>query len=415
MDIPAYAELHVRSNFTFLHGASHPEELVRRAYDLGYAALALTDLCSLAGVVRAHQEAKACGLHLIVGSEIRLEEGARLVLLAQDRAGYGRLSALISRGRRRAEKGACRLARADLEAGLEGCLALWLPPRDEAVADEEGRWLRARFPKRLWIGVAQLRRGEDTRRLAQAEGLGARLGLPVAAAGGVWMHASERQALQDTLTAIRLRIPLTEAGFQLEPNAERHLRPRAVLARLYPPALLAETLRIAERCTFSLDELRYEYPDELVPPGLTPAAHLRRLVEAGARRRWPGGVPEKVRGLIEHELALIAELRYEPYFLTVHDIVCFARSRGILCQGRGSAANSAVCFTLGITEVDPARMEMLFERFLSKERNEPPDIDVDFEHHRREEVIQYIYRKYGRDRAALVATVISYRPRSALR
>ncbi len=412
---PAYAELHTRSNFTFLHGASHPEELVRRAHDLGYAALALTDVCSLAGVVRAHQEAQACGLHLIVGSEVTLEAGPRLVLLAQDRAGYGRLSALISQGRLRAEKGECRLTRADLNGGLAGCLALWLPSGDEARAAEEGRWLKDRFPDRLWIGVAQLRRGEDGRILARAQRLGTRLGLPLTAAGGVWMHVAGRKALQDTLTAIRLRTPLAEVGLALEPNAERHLRPREALARLYPPPLLAETLRIARRCAFSLDTLRYEYPDELAPPGVTPDAHLRALVEAGARRRWPAGIPAKVRTLIEHELALIVELRYAPYFLTVHDIVRFARSRGILCQGRGSAANSAVCYALGITEVDPARMEMLFERFISKERGEPPDIDVDFEHHRREEVIQYIYEKYGRERAALAATVISYRPRSALR
>jgi error-prone DNA polymerase len=229
------------------------------------------------------------------------------------------------------------------------------------------------------------------------------------------MHVRERRALQDTLTAIRLGVPVAGAGHALHPNGERHLRPRERLARIYPPELLAETLRIAGRCSFSLDELRYEYPEELVPSGETPASLLRRLTEEGMRRRWPKGPPEKVARQVEHELALIAELRYEPYFLTVYDIVRFARGEGILCQGRGSAANSAVAFCLGITEVDPARMEMLFERFVSRERNEPPDIDVDFEHERREEVIQYVFGKYGRHRAALAATVIHYRKKMAIR
>ncbi len=410
---PGYAELHALSNFTFLRGASHPEELVRRAHELGYRALAVTDECSLAGVVRAHSEAGTCGLPLICGSEFRLADGMRLLLLAMDREGYGGLAQLITLGRRRAEKGGYHLERADLERGLERCLLLLLP--DEACGPAEVLWAAEHFPGRAWIGVELHRSGGDRGRLQRLRRLGREAGLPLVACGGVLMHGRERQPLQDTLTAIRLGTTLAAAGQVLQPNGERHLRPRSRLARFYPADLLAETLRVAGLCRFSLNELRYEYPDELVPSGVTPGAYLRRLTEEGMARRWPAGAPEKVRRLVEHELALIAELRYEPYFLTVYDIVRFARSRHILCQGRGSAANSAVCYCLGITEVDPARMEMLFERFISRERNEPPDIDVDFEHHRREEVIQYLYGKYGRDRAALAATVITYRPKSAIR
>ncbi len=411
--MPAYAELHCLSNFSFLTGASHPEELVQRAHALGYAALALTDQCSLAGVVRAHLAAKACGLQLIVGSELALDDGPRLVLLAQDREGYGNLSELITTGRRRAAKGSYRLARADLAQGISGCIALWLA--DEASIADDGRWLAELFPRPLLDrGGTAPGRGRPPEARPPPGPLAA-TGLPLVATGGVLMHDRARQPLQDVLTAIRLGVPVAEAGLALQPNAERHLRPPDALARFYPTALLAETATIAARCSFSLDELRYEYPDELVPTGRTPTTHLRQLTEQGLRSRWPAGEPAKVRRLVEHELALIAELWYEPYFLTVHDIVRFARSQGILCQGRGSAANSAVCYCLGITEVDPARMEMLFERFISKERNEPPDIDVDFEHQRREEVIQYLYRKYGRHRAALAATVITYRPKSAVR
>jgi error-prone DNA polymerase len=410
---PDYAELHCLSNFTFLTGASHPEELVQRAHEQGYAALALTDECSLAGVVRAHGEAKACGLKLIVGSEIRLQDGLRLVLLAADRDGYGDLCELITRGQRRAEKGRYLLERSDLGPGLDGCLVLWLP--DDGVDPEPGLWLVGRFPGRVWIGVELHRSGRDRARLAALEVLGKRCGIPLVAAGGVLMHARGRRPLQDTLTAIRLGLPLARAGHGLQPNGERHLRRRDDLAELYPSRLLAETLEIAGRCSFSLDQLSYEYPLEDVPAGLSPSAWLRELTEQGLRRRWPEGAPPKVRKLLEHELGLITELGYESYFLTVHDIVGFARSRGILCQGRGSAANSVVCYALGITEVDPARMELLFERFISRERDEPPDIDVDFEHQRREEVIQYVYSKYGRERAALAATVITYRPKSAVR
>ena len=410
---PPYAELHAISNFTFLKGASSPEELVRCAGRLGYTALALTDECSVAGVVRAHTAAREQGIKLAIGSEFALEDGLRLVLLAPTREAYGQLCALITQGRRAAPKGHYRLERADFEATLSACLALWIPgtPADSG----QGEWIRARFGPRAWIAVELLATGRDRQRLAALEALAERLQLPLVASGDVHMHVRNRRALQDTLTAIRLKTSVAEAGFALHSSGERHLRPRERLAAVYPLALLEETVAVADRCRFSLDELRYEYPEELVPGGETPASYLRKLTEEGRVRRWPEGVGSDVQELISHELKLIAELQYEPYFLTVCDIVRFARRRGILCQGRGSAANSAVCFCLGITEVDPARMAMLFERFISKERNEPPDIDVDFEHDRREEVIQYVYRKYGRERAALAATVISYQPRSAMR
>ncbi|HET6655707.1 MAG TPA: error-prone DNA polymerase [Gammaproteobacteria bacterium] len=410
-----YAELHALSNFSFLRGASHPDELIDRAVELGYSALALTDECSVAGLVRAHIAAKEKGLHLIAGSEFHLDDGARLVLLAENRQGYGTLCSLITRARRRSEKGCYAISRVDFEA-VSHCLALWLPdPMRREHWPETARWVRDCFGDRAWIAVELLLSGEDSRQLAELQSLGQSLRLPLVASGDVHMHVRRRRMLQDTLTAIRLKQPLHAVRGRLYPNGERHLRSRERLARLYPPALLAETCAIAARCTFSLDELRYEYPEEIVPPGRTAAAHLRELTEAGATRRWPDGVPAKAQKQIERELALIAELEYEPYFLTVHDIVHFARSRGILCQGRGSAANSAVCYCLGITELDPARSNLLFERFISKERAEPPDIDVDFEHERREEVIQYIYKKYGRDRAALAATLITYHPKSAVR
>jgi len=414
---PAYAELHCVSNFTFLRGASHPEELVERAAGLGYRALALTDECSVAGIVRAHVAARDHDLRLIVGSEFCLADGLRFVLLATNRRGYGQLCALITRGRRAAEKGAYRLMRADIEGevshALSDCLAIWLPGRNPEQSD--ARWLSASFPGRSWMAFELERDGNSRSRLAALIELGRRVDLPLVATGDVHMHIRGRRALQDTLTAIRLKTSVSHAGYELQPNGERHLRDLGTLAELYPAELLRASIDIVERVDFSLDELRYEYPRELVPEGRTPASYLRQLVEIGKRGRWPGGTPAHVEALLEHELELIAELRYEPYFLTVHDIVRFARECGILCQGRGSAANSAVCYCIGITEVDPARMSMLVERFISKERNEPPDIDVDFEHERREEVIQYIYRKYGRRRAALTATVTSYRPRSAIR
>ncbi|MCH7508761.1 MAG: error-prone DNA polymerase [Proteobacteria bacterium] len=412
MNLPDYAELHCLSNYTFLRGASHPGELVRRAKELGYSALAITDECSVAGVVRAHAAAREHRLKLIIGSEFHLDDGLHLVVLACTRTGYGSLCRLITQGRQAAKKGSYELQRPAL-TGLRDCLLIWFPKTGSA--GNHGAWLSRRFPGKVWLGVELLAHGRDRRQLAAASALGEKLGLPLVACGDVHMHRRGRRALQDTLTAIRLRTPLAAAGDALYSNGERHLRSRESLLRLYPRDLLEQSGLIAGLCHFSLDELRYEYPRELVPEGETPASYLRRLTEAGVAWRWPDGVPKAVGEQIERELRLIGELAYEPYFLTVHDLVSFARRRGILCQGRGSAANSAVCFCLGITEVDPARMSMLFERFISRERDEPPDIDVDFEHQRREEVIQYIYRKYTRERAALTATVISYRPRSALR
>ena len=415
--LPDYAELHCLTNFTFLRGASHAGELVERAVALGYAALAITDECSFAGVVRAHVAAKAAGLPLIIGSELKLQEGPRLVLLATSRKGYGQLSALITRGRRRSEKGQYALTRPDLDDGLDECLALLLPGNGtETGADAaDARWLAGHFPGRAWI-AAELHAGPDDKaRLTALRELSRGSGLPLTASGDVHMHVRSRRRLQDVLTAIRLRTPVAQCGHALFPNGERHLRHRLRLALVYPPELLAESMRIAGRCRFSLDELHYEYPEELVPSGETPTTHLRHLTEIGLLQRFPAGAPPEVRTTVEKELALIAELGYEAFFLTVHDVVRFARSQDILCQGRGSAANSAVCYALGITEVNPAAQEVLFERFVSRERGEPPDIDVDFEHQRREEVIQYIYAKYGRERAALAATVIRYRLRSALR
>ena len=423
-----YAELHAISNFSFLRGASHPEELVRTAHALGYRAVAITDECSVAGVVKAHLAARDLDIRLIIGAEFFLrcdaehgdaEHGdvgiVHLVLLAPDRRAYGQLSELITVARRRAPKGDYELFVADLRDSVGDCLALWIPGRG-AFADKlaMGRQLKGLLPN-LWISLELFLERDDLDKTAHVLTLSSRLNLPVVASNGACMHVPERQPLRDVLTAIRLSRSVDALGTQIDQNRERHLRPLAGLTEIYPLEMLDETMAVASRCTFSLDELCYEYPRELVPPGLTSAKHLRTLTEAGAKMRWPAGVPADVVALIEKELKLVAELGYEYFFLTVHDIVQFARGRGILCQGRGSAANSAVCYCLGITEVDPARMHLLFERFVSKERDEPPDIDVDFEHERREEVIQYIYTRYGRHRAALAATLITYRPRSAIR
>jgi error-prone DNA polymerase len=409
--LPGYAELHCLSNFSFQRGASHPEELVGRAADLGYAALAITDECSFAGAVRAHVAAKERGLKLILGTEVSVE-GMKLVLLATDRTSYGALSSLITTGRRRGQKGTYALEPRDFDrVSASEVLAILAGSPDEGQA----AWLKERFGDRAWIAAELLHGPNDHARLERLKALSRGSGLPLVAAGDVHMHVRSRRSLQDVLTAVRLGKPVAECGQALFPNAERHLRMRMRLARIYPEALLAETVRIAERCTFSMDVLKYEYPEELVPAGHTPASWLRALAEDGLKERYPQGTPAKVRDLVERELALIAELQYEPFFLTVHDAVSFARRRGILCQGRGSAANSAVCYALGITEVNPSELDLLFERFVSRERKEPPDIDVDFEHQRREEVIQYLYGKYGRERAALAATVICYRARSAVR
>ncbi|WP_241505769.1 error-prone DNA polymerase [Parahaliea mediterranea] len=418
MRAPPYAELAALSNFTFLRGASHPHELVEQAHRLGYRALALADECSLAGVVRAHVRARELGLHLIIGSQFQVDDHCRLLALVTDRAAYAELSGLITLARRRSPKGQYRLHREDLRFRLKRCLILWLPQPGAAHASadrETGVELKRSFGERLWIGASRHLSGAEAEHWQHLLALGKELQVPLVACSQAQMHCRSRQPLHDVLAAIRLGRPVQALGTRLAANAEAYLRPRAALARLYPPALLAQTIAIVRRCTFTLDELRYQYPAELVPAGLRPIQHLRNLVAEGARTRWPGGMPASVNAALEKEFALIEELAYEYFFLTVHDVVRFARERGILCQGRGSAANSVVCYCLHITEVSPEVVDVLFERFISKERNEPPDIDVDFESQRREEVIQYIYGKYGRKHAALAATVITYRTRSAVR
>jgi error-prone DNA polymerase len=459
-----YAELHAKTNFSFLEGASHPDELVRRAAELEYAALAITDRNSVAGVVRAHAAAKEVELKLVIGAEITPEDAPPVVLWATDRASYGRLASLITRGRRRAEKGECRLALEDVAEHAEGLIAgvvdcklpigncplqigdqgddsnlqfaiynsqLAIPPHALSRAPHPSSLIphlsspapgllhkyREVFGDRCYL-LAELHRGPDDR--AELERLGAlarSCRVPLAAAGDVHYHVPERKALHDVLAAIRHNTTVTEARRHFFPNAERHLKAPEEMAAAFAraPDAIRRTAEIADRCTFSLDELRYEYPEELAPRVETPIGYLTRLTWAGARKRYPEGVPDRVWRLLEHELRLIEELGYEAYFLTVWDLVRFARRKGILCQGRGSAANSAVCYCLGVTAVDPDRIDLLFERFVSRERNEAPDIDVDFEHERREEVLQYLYDKYGRDRAGMTAEVITYRPRSAVR
>ena len=421
MALPDYAELRCVSNFTFLDGASWPDELVERAKELGYSAIAVTDECTLAGVVRAHVEAKKQGIKLLIGSQFRVAADLpfTMIVLAQTMEGYGNLCQFITRLRRTTEeKGTYLLQRHSIEGdALAECLLIVSPDRDatDEQLEELGRWTLTHFTGRAWVGIEQTRRIDDELWLHRMRQLSTLTELPLVALGDVHMHVRSRKPLQDVMTATRVGRPLTECGYDLQRSAEQHLRSRLRLSQSYPDDLMAETIRIADRCTFSLDEIRYQYPDEVVPEGHTPASYLRQATYEGAGRRWPTGIPAKVQAQIEHELDLICELHYEHYFLTVFDIVSFARSKHILCQGRGSAANSVVCYCLGVTEVDPARMSVLFERFISKERNEPPDIDIDFEHERREEVIQYLYNKYGRDRAALAAAVITYGPKSAIR
>lgn len=422
--LPGYAELHCLSNFSFQRGASHPHELVERAAKLGYQALALTDECSVAGVVRAWKAAEPTDLHLIVGSEF-LWGDLRLVALARDAEGWGNLCEFISAARSAAPKGQYHVGPASPWHLLQGCELLLAPCRKRFDATDliaiEAYLSRAKacfdsgFDGHIWLAVELHLAPDDGLWLATLQRVGAQLGLPLVAAGDVHMHARSRKPLQDVITAVRLGCSVAECGFALQPNAERHLRQRVRLAGIYPPDLLAATLTVAGRCTFRLDEIRYQYPLETVPQGMTPAQALAWLVQTGVEGEYPQGAPQRVLDQIRKELDLIAHCQYEMYFLTVHDIVRYARSQKILCQGRGSAANSVVCYMLGITAVPPENTHLLFERFISKERKEPPDIDVDFEHDRREEVIQYIYDKYGRDRAAIAAVVTSYRTRSALR
>ncbi|HKS88704.1 MAG TPA: PHP domain-containing protein, partial [Stellaceae bacterium] len=461
---PGYAELQVTSNFSFLRGASHSDELVLTAAALGHAAIAITDRNSLAGIVRAHHAAKTVGIRLVVGVRLDLADGASLLAYPEDRAAYGRLTRLLTLGKRRAPKGECRLDYADVAAHGAGQIVVVLPPEDGEAGEFAAR-VAADFPGRAYLAAHFLYRGDDAGRLAQLTVIAEAIGLPLVAMGDVLYHIPERRPLQDVVTCIREHCTIAEAGFRLLAHAERHLKPAAEMRRLFRghEDAVARSLEIVARCRFSLDELRYEYPEEPVPDGMTPQQRLAQLVWQGAKERLgciadnasfetaaaqpsqdeeikedgikghphpeerpqgasrrthsadPSNISAHLRGLIEHELALIEQLGFARYFLTVHDIVTFARGRGILCQGRGSAANSVVCYCLGITSVDPSRIDVLFERFISAARGEPPDIDVDFEHERREEVIQYIYGKYGRDRAGLAATVICYRARGAIR
>jgi error-prone DNA polymerase len=410
-----YAELHCLSCYSFLRSASHPAELAERAAQLGYSALAITDECSLAGIVKAHVAAKTVGLQLIVGSEFRLVEGICLVALAPSRAAYSELSGLISMARRRSPKGEYRATLRDVIFHLKRCLLIWLPREDNDSNRAWGLQLQRLCRGRVWLGITHLLGNDEVARYRALYRLAGEVGLPMVACGNVQMHCASRKPLHDVFTALRHNTAIDQLGRKRLANSQQHLRSLDKLRQLYPPALLEETAHLAGLCDFSLDELRYEYPEEVVPRGYTANRYLRELVAQGCPVRWPAGVPAAIQQRIDKELELIEELNYEYYFLTVYDIVRFAREREILCQGRGSAANSVVCYCLFITEVSPQQISLLFERFISRERDEPPDIDVDFEHERREEVIQYIYAKYSRKRAALAATVITYRSRSAVR
>jgi error-prone DNA polymerase len=418
-DGPAYAELMALSNFSFLRGASHPRELVDRALDLGLAGLGVCDRNTLAGVVRAHTRAKAKSLPFRVGSRLDFSDGRPSVLCYPvDREAYGRLTRLLTLGKTRAKKGACDLRWPDLLAHARGQVLILVPPVDlDEAFERDLAALAGDFGGSVYLAGSRPYGARDLHRLHRLDDLARRHAAPLVAVGDVLYHRPERRPLQDVLSCVREKTTVAQAGHRLEANAERHIKPPAEMARLFRdhPDGLARTIEIFDRCRFSLDELRYEYPHEPVPPGKTAMQHLRDLCEAGARMRYPDGVPAESTALLEQEFTLIEELNYPHYFLTVHDAVRYARSQNILCQGRGSAANSMVCFCLGVTAIDPAKEKLLFARFLSKERDEPPDIDVDFEHERREEVIQEIYRRYGRDRAAICATVIRYRPRSAIR
>ncbi|MDE0416186.1 MAG: error-prone DNA polymerase [bacterium] len=419
MSNAVYAELQASSNFSFLRGASHAEELVEEAARLGLAAIGIADRNTLAGAVRAHVAAKRAGIRLLTGARLDLADGASLLCYPRDRAAWGRLCRLLTLGQRRETKGKCLLYREDLLAHAEGQLLIALPPEDGSVEDfgMELSRLRHAHDGPLYLAAHMLHRGDDRARLHRLAALAERTGTPLLATNDVHYHRPGRRPLQDVLTAIRERVTVAQAGWRLAANVERHLKEGVEMARLFRDheEAVARSLEAVSLCSFSLDEIAYEYPDEPVPPGSSPQRHLEALVRKGAVRCYPDGIPEKVCAALRHELELIDELDYAPYFLTVHDIVRFARENDILCQGRGSAANSAVCYCLGITAVDPEQIDLLFERFVSRERREPPDIDIDFEHERREEVIQYIYGRYGRERAGIAATVISYRARSAVR
>ncbi|WP_086774976.1 error-prone DNA polymerase [Vibrio coralliirubri] len=410
-----YSELFCQSNYSFLEGASHAEELVLQADFLRYKALAVTDECSVAGIVKVHSAIKQHKLSLkqIVGSMFWLNEECQVILICPNRQAYAELCRIITNARRRSSKGHYQLSEWDIMSAKH-CFILWLPQQKNEDA-HWGQWLFQHHSGRLWIGLQRHLKQTDQQYTDYCVELSQHHQLPITACGGVLMHNANRLPLQHSLTAIKYQKPITEVGSHLLANAERCLRSINKLSHIFKAEWLEESNRIAELCEFDLGSLRYEYPSELIPQGETPMSYLRMLVEKGKQARFPQGVPNDIQQIIDKELGLIGELDYPFFFLTIHDIVMFAKSQGILYQGRGSAANSVVCYCLEITSVDPRQISVLFERFISKERDEPPDIDVDFEHERREEVIQYIYQKYGRERAALAATVISYRFKSAVR
>lgn len=415
-----FAELATTTNFSFLRGGSHGDEFVLQACALGLSAISIADRNTLSGVVRAHTSAKEAGLQLLVGARLVTSGGFEVIAYPEDRAAWGRLSLLLTLGNRRAPKGECYLELDDILEYGAGQIFIAMPPREVEPPQAFRRdceALATAFPDTTWAGLACLYNGKDTLRLHALDAFARSINIPTVATNDALYHTPGRRVLQDVLTCVREHTTIREAGFLLEANAERHLKSPEEMARLFKayPEALQETQVIAARVTFSLDELSYEYPDEVLGEAETPQDELVHLAWKGAGERYPDGVPEKVRKAVAYELELIDELDYAPYFLTVYDIVRFARSQGILCQGRGSAANSAVCYMLGITSVDPVKIDLLFERFISAERGEPPDIDVDFEHERREEVIQYIYEKYGRHRAGIAGTVITYRTKSAIR
>jgi error-prone DNA polymerase len=422
---PAYAELDIVTNFSFLRGASHPDELVCQAAELGHSAIGIADVNSLAGVVRAHRAAKQVGLKLCVGTRLRFSDSPDVLAWAENRDGYANLCRILTAGKRRTEKGECDLRLEDLLGSSTGLLAAieirGIDPeisiRKEQKIQQTAYLLEEAMKDRVWISISRMHDHLDGAIFHSAEDVSSSCGIPLLATNQVHYHDVRRRMLQDVLACVRHGCTIEHAGFRLFSNGERVLKSPWEMRHLFEdlPHAVTRSNEIAQRCAFSLDELKYEYPDEIVPAGKTALQYLAELAWAGANERYPSGIPKKVRGQIEHELRLIEELKIAAYFLTVYDLVRFARSRGILCQGRGSAANSAVCFCVGVTSVDPGRVDVLFERFISAARNEPPDIDIDFEHERREEVIQYVYEKYGRDRAAMTAEVITYRARSAIR
>src|SRR5581483_2152904 len=415
----AYVELGVTSPFSFLRGASDANELATSALLLGYDAIGIADRNTLAGVVRMHSACTTIGMKPLIGCRLDLADAPSLLAYPVDREGYGRLSRLLSLGKMRAEKGECDLSLDDVASHQEGIAFIAWPGDDLTDFERELPRLRDALTSLRHVAASWLYRGDDGARIERLDRIARANGCTILATNDVHYHAPDRRPLQDVVTCIREKTTIASAGYLLNPNAERHLKSPAEMVRLFErwPHAIAATREFADSLRFSLDELRYEYPRETVPDGKSPQDYLEQLTWDGAKQRWPDGLPEKVLKQLRHELALIEKLDFARYFLTVHDIVDYARTLDppILCQGRGSAANSAVCYCLGITAVDPSTSDLLFERFISEERREPPDIDVDFEHERREEVIQHIYERYGRDRAGIAATVIHYRPRSAIR